>query len=214
MLKLLVISSFLILSLQSEAKTLLEIFNGERISKKDLLEIKAILKADPKKNVPTLFKVMKDQTMSEQSRWLATVLVGKTLGKKSIDYLAKYTMHPEVILRLASLKSLLSLEARNKSTVFKNALFDKSLLVRKQALEAVKKLNLKDAEPQLLKMLVDKKNYFTKNKKLKRSPIIKEIINTIGVLKLKKTKKLLISLRKKAGYEDLYPSLDMAISRL
>ena len=212
--KIFLFSALLFFPFHSDANSLMEIFSKERILKKDLLSIKSILKENPKENVPILFSVMKDQKMSEQSRWLATVLVGKTLGKKSIDYLAKYTMHPEVILRLASLKSLLSLEARNQSTVFKNALFDKSLLVRKQALEAVKKLNLKDAEPQLLKMLVDKKNYFTKNKKLKRSPIIKEIINTIGALKLKKTKKLLITLRKKAGYEDLYPSLDMAISRL
>jgi hypothetical protein len=205
---------FLLLCFDIEAKSIKTILEKEKISKKQLNEIKNILKSYPKENVPILFEVMKNQKMSEQSRWLATMLVGKTLGKRSIDYLSKYAVHPEVILRLASLKSLLSLEAKDQSMVFKNALFDKSLLVRKQALEAVRKLRIDDAGPELIKMLVDRKNYFMKNKRLKRSPIIKNIIITIGALKIKKTKRLLVSMRKKAAYEDLFPSLDLAISRL
>lgn len=205
---------FLLLCFDIEAKSIKTILEKEKISKQQLNDIKSILKSHPKENVPILFEVMKSQKMSEQSRWLATMLVGKTLGKRSVDYLSKYAVHPEVILRLASLKSLLSLEAKDQSTVFKNALFDKSLLVRKQALEAVRKLRIDDAGPELIKMLVDKKNYFMKNKRLKRSPIIKDIITTIGALRIKRTKRLLVSMRKKAAYEDLFPSLDLAISRL
>ena len=214
MFKYFVLFTFFLICFDLKAKSIKPILEKEKISKKQLNDIKSILKSHPKENVPILFEVMKNQEMSEQSRWLATMLVGKTLGKRSIDYLSKYAVHPEVILRLASLKSLLSLEAKDRSTVFKNALFDKSLLVRKQALEAIRKLRIDDAGPELIKMLVDKKNYFMKNKRLKRSPIIKDIITTIGTLRLKKTKNLLVSMRKKSSYEDLFPTLDLAISRL
>lgn len=190
------------------------IFKKVSLQKDDISKLKNLIKSDPKENVPVLFSVMKDDKMPEQSRWLATILIGKTLGKRSIDYLSKYTVHPEVILRLASLKSLLSLEAETKAGVFERALFDKSLLVRKQALEAVRKLKLERAESSLLNMLVDKKNYYLENKKLKRSPIIKDIIQTIGELKLKNSKKILQKLRNKASYQDLFPVLDFAISRM
>jgi HEAT repeat protein len=201
-------------AIYSKVSSVESILKKTLLSKSDISNLKVLIKDDPKKNVPVLFSVMKDDKMPEQSRWLATILIGKTLGKRSIDYLAKYTVHPEVILRLASLKSLLSLEAEKKADIFEKALFDKSLLVRKQALEAVRKLKIEKAESSLLSMLVDKKNYYLKNKKLKRSPIIKDIIQTIGELRLKKSKNILISLRKKDSYQDLYPVLDFAISRM
>tara|TARA_B100000925_G_scaffold87749_1_gene63212 strand:+ start:4742 stop:5350 length:609 start_codon:yes stop_codon:yes gene_type:complete len=191
-----------------------KIFKTSPLSKKNVAELKRLIKINPKRNVPVLFSVMKNDKMPEQSRWLATILIGKTLGKRSIDYLAKYTVHPQVILRLASLKSLLSLEAGMKADIFEKALFDKSLLVRKQALEAIRKLKIQTAESSLLNMLIDKKNYYIKNKKLKRSPIIKDVIQTIGELRLKGSKKILLRLRNKESYQDLYPVLDYAISRM
>jgi len=202
------------LSANTKAPSIEDIFKSNKLEKESISRLKKIIANNPKKNVPVLFSVMKNEKMPEQSRWLATILVGKTLGKRSIDYLAKFAVHPEVILRLASLKSLLSLEAQKKSHVFENALFDKSLLVRKQALEAVRKLKIIKAEKSLLSMLVDKKNYYLKNKKLKRSPIIKEVIQTMGELRLKKSKNILVSLREKSSYQDLYPVLDYAISRM
>ena len=56
--------------------------------------------------------------------------------------------------------------------------------------------------------------YYVKGKNLKRSQIIKDVISTIGDLKYVKAKKILKKLRGKIGYEDLYPSLDYAISKL
>ena len=213
--KKLLIFSFLFSSFVFSGESTVEaIFQKTSLKKEDISQLKALIKKDPKVNVPVLFSVMKNEKMPEQSRWLATILIGKTLGKRSIDYLSKYTVHPAVILRLASLKSLLSLEAQKKADVFERALFDKSLLVRKQALEAVRKLKLEKTESSLLNMLVDKKNYYLKNKKLKRSPIIRDVIQTIGELKLKKSKKILLTLRGKESYQDLYPVLDYAISRM
>ena len=212
--------SFLLVALlyfnvaNSKTQSFGELFNKKVIDKAHIERIKSLLNASPKKNIPVLFSVMKDKKQSEQSRWLATLLIGKALGKKSINYLSKFTSHPDVILRLASLKSLLSLEAKSKREVFEKALFDKSLLVRKEALRAVRLLRLKKSAPSLMKMLLDKNNYYVKNKKLKRSEIIKEVISTIGDLKYNNAKTMLLKLRSKNGYEDLYPSLDYALSRL
>ena len=188
-------------------------FQEKVLDKKQIEKIKKELNENPKLNIPVLFSVMKDKKHSEQSRWLATLLVGKALGKKSINYLSNYVSHPDVILRLASIKSLLSLEAKSKRKVFEKALFDKSLLVRKEALRAVRLLNLKKSAPSLMKMLLDKNNYYVKNKKLKRSEIIKQVISTLGDLKYSKAKGLFIKLRGKSGYEDLYPSIDYALSK-
>lgn len=211
---LLILCLFSVVSASANEKKLEKIFKTSPLSKKNVAELKRLIKSNPKRNVPVLFSVMKNNKMPEQSRWLATILIGKTLGKRSIDYLAKYTVHPQVILRLASLKSLLSLEAGMKADIFEKALFDKSLLVRKQALEAIRKLKIQTAESSLLNMLMDKKNYYIKNKKLKRSPIIKDVIQTIGELRLKRSKKILLTLRNKESYQDLYPVLDYAISRM
>ena len=94
------------------------------------------------------------------------------------------------------IKALLSLEAKERSDVFEKALFDKSLLVRKQALQAVRLLNLKNVSKSLIKMLVDEKNYYVEGKKRKRSPILKDVITTIGDLKYKKSYTILKRLKK------------------
>ena len=114
--------------------------------------------------VPVLISTMKDKTKSEQARWLSTVLLGKTMGKRSVDLMSKYASHPDVILRMASLKVLLSLQARQKVKVFEAALFDKSLLVRQQALESVKLLKIKSLERKYLRCCLIRKNYSMKIK--------------------------------------------------
>ena len=198
----------------SEANKFSNLFRDKDLSRQNIEHIKKVLNTDPKKHIKSLFKIIKDKSYPEQSRWLSTILVGKTLGKKSINYLSSYAGHEDVILRLASLKALLSLEAKERSDIFEKALFDKSLLVRKQALQAVRLLNLKNVSKSLIKMLVDEKNYYLEGRKRKRSPILKDVITTIGDLKYKKSYTILKRLRSKRSYEDLYPSLDYAIGKL
>ena len=122
----------LLFSVNSHASPIqLKNFSHLRSSKKSAVsEIKKLVESSPREMVPVLINTMKDKTKSEQARWLSTVLVGKTMGKRSLDLMSKYASHPDVILRMASLKVLLSLEAKQKFKVFEAALFDKSLLVR------------------------------------------------------------------------------------
>src|SRR5690606_4700649 len=60
--------------------------------------------------VPVLTQVMKDASFPEKNRWIATFLLGRIMGKKSANYISKFSRHPNWMMRLASLKALLSLK--------------------------------------------------------------------------------------------------------
>ena len=136
------------------------------------------------------------------------------MGRRSLDLMSKYAYHPDVILRMASLKVLLSLQAKKKVKIFESALFDKSLLVRQQALESVKLLNLTSLGKKVLAMLFDKKNYTLQNKKLKRDPIMIDVVKVLGDLGYQKSKSLLVKMRSKKRYKDLHQAIDYSLAKL
>ena len=119
------------------------------------------------KAVPALIKVMKSEKHPEKSRWVATFLLGKIMGKKASPFISKFVTHPNWFMRMASLKTLLALGEKKFAPLYGRALSDKSYLVRSQALENIRVLNLRDQAPRVWAMLYNKQNYYgpSKNKR-------------------------------------------------
>ncbi len=183
-------------------------------SKKFIAELKEQVLKLGGKSVPILTRVMKDKKVSDQKRWMATFSLGRIMGKKSADYLAKFTKHPNWVLRLASLKTLLSLQDKSKGAFYEAALKDDSLMVRTQALENIRSLKLDQHAESVWKMLFHKHNYVGEKGDRKRLPIISKVIRTIGDLKHAPAKKLLVKLISSKKYRDLSLDLDYSLRKI
>lgn len=166
------------------------------------------------KAVPTLLKVIKSNNYPDENRWVAIYMLGRIMGKKSAPYISKFTKHPNWLLRLASLKVLLHLDQRQYKGIYTRLLEDKSLIVRHQALQNIKEMDLKELAPYVWKMLYNKKNYLGLKGKRKRSNIIKDIIKIVGDLDFKKAKKPMLKMFKNKKYSDVYSELDYSLSKL
>ncbi|MFG1485844.1 HEAT repeat domain-containing protein [Halobacteriovorax sp. RZ-2] len=177
--------------------------------KKQVLKLKG-------KSVAALINVMKDEKYPEKNRWMATFLLGRVMGKKSAPFISKFAKHPNWVMRMAALKSLLALNQTDYKDVYKQSLKDNSLIVRYQALENVKRMNLTDLAPNIWAMLYDKRNYHIneKLKSTKRAHIVKEIITTIGDLKFEKAKKPLLSMIQKDKYSDIHREISETLEKI
>ena len=194
---------------------LLEKFKKDYKNQNDLVKLKKDVFTLGGKAVPTLIKVMKGQKYPDRSRWTATFLLGRIMGKKSSPFLLKFLNHPNWVLRLASLKTLLILKENNLGQVLKKSLKDKSLLVRSQALENIKRLNLKEYSRDVWEMLFDERNYHKgKNKKRKRSQIIKKVIKVLGELQFKKALRPLLSIVQNEKYKDIFYEVDYSLQKI
>ena len=162
--------------------------------------------------VPILTQVMKDEKFPDKNRWIATSLLGRIMGKKSADYISKFTEHPNWMMRLASLKTLLSLNQTQYKGIYAKALKDPSLIVRYQALENISIMKLDELAPHVWAMLYDKSNYVGNSGSRKRSHIIKEVIRTVGVLKFDKAKKPMLTMIQNEKYKDIFTELDEALT--
>lgn len=191
---------------------------------KDKLELQK-LKADTLalngKAVPALVQVMKSNKYPDKNKWMATFLLGRIMGKKSSPFIAKFSQHPSWIMRMASLKTLLALSEKGYGKIYVNALKDKSYIVRVQALENLRQMNLKEFAPYVWQMLYDKKNYHIAKKKKgekedskKRSHIIKKVVKTVGDLDFTKAKPTLLSMVQKVRYDDIFDEMDYALAKL
>lgn len=167
------------------------------------------------KAVPTLVKVMKGAEFPDKNRWAATFLVGRIMGKKSGPFISKYLDHPNWILRMASLKTLLSLGSKEYGSEYAKLLKDSALLVRLQALDNIKKLNLSEYAPHVWQMLYDKQNYYqSKSEGNKRAHIIKEVVKTIGDLNFKKAKSALLKMVINKKYEDIFDEMEYSLEKI
>ena len=165
--------------------------------------------------VPILVKVMKSNKFPDKSRWAAIFILGKIMGKKSVPLLIKYLEHPNFILRLSSLKTLLHLKERNFQGKLKEILKDKSLLVRSQALENIRQLKLKKYSNAVWNMLFEKKNYHSiKSKKLIRGQIIKKVVRVLGDLEFKRALGPFLKLIQKSHYADLFSDIDYSLQKI
>jgi hypothetical protein len=167
------------------------------------------------KAIPALIQVMKSSEYPDKNRWVATFLVGRIMGKKSGPFISKFLKHPNWVLRMASLKTLLALKQNQYGGLYAKALKDKSFIVRKQALQNIRKLSLSKNADQVWGMLYDKRNYYNPKKgSKKRTNLIKEAIKTVGDLKFKKAIKPLLSMVQKDKYKDIFSEIDYSLSKI
>ncbi len=166
------------------------------------------------KIVPTLIKVMKDDKFPDQNRWHATMLLAQVMGTKSSAFIAKFSEHPNWMMRLASLKALLGLRQDSYHAVYSRALKDPSLIVRIQALDNIAQLKVKSLAPEVWQMLYDQSNYAGDVGKRKRTSIVKSIIRTLGDLEYTKATPVLASLIQKDKYRDLADDLDYSLEKM
>lgn len=183
------------------------------LKSKEVLNLKKQALNYSGKAVPALVEVMKSDKYPDKNRWVATFLVGQIMGKKSSPFLAKFLKHPHWVMRMASLKTLLALKEKRYSEDYAKALKDRSFIVRKQALENIKRLDLKHKAANVWAMLYDKRNYYNpKDGTRKRTNLIKAAIKTIGDLKFEKAKSPLLSMSQKDKYADIFPEIDYSLS--
>ena len=183
----------------------------------------ADLKSETLKNggdsVAALIEVMKNGKYPDKNRWVATFLLGQIMGEKSAPFLAKFFKHPNWVMRMASLKTMLALKQKNYGSQYAMLLSDDSFIVRSQALENIRTLNLTNSAPQVWAMLYDKKNYYqpTLNGvelKSKRSNIIKSVILAVGELKFEQAKLPLIKMIQKEKYNDIFDEMDQSLTKI
>jgi hypothetical protein len=182
--------------------------------KEGLASLRARALKQSNKAVPLLTYVMKSKAFPDKNRWVATFALGQIMGVKSAPYLSKFTAHPNWMMRLASLKTLMSLDQRQYKGVYTRLLSDKAMIVRLQALETIKQFELKSLAPFVWAMLYDKNNYSGSKGGRKRGEIIRSIIKTVGDLKFDKALKPMLSMMQKKKYKDIYPELDYALTKI
>lgn len=166
------------------------------------------------KAVPTLIKVMKSSDYPDKNRWIATFMLGRIMGVKSSKFISKFAFHPNWMLRLASLKTLLALGQKQYKGVYARALKDKAMIVRYQALQNIKEMDLKDLAPYVWAMLYDKSNYAGSKGERKRAHIVKEVITAMGDLGFDKAKKPMLTMIQDKKYKDIFNELDYSLKKL
>ena len=166
------------------------------------------------KAIPALVEVMKSNKYPDKSRWVATFLVGRIMGKKAAPFLSKFMGHPNWVLRMAAMKTLMALKQKQYKKEYAKALKDKSFIVRRQALETIKHLELTDLAPNVWAMLYDKENYYTGKGNNKRTNLIKKAVKTVGDLKFEQARKPLFTMIQKKKYEDIFTEMEYSLQKI
>jgi hypothetical protein len=191
-----------------------QLYKVEYKKKSQYQNLKNKTLAMTQKAVPTLIKVIKSADYPDKNRWIAMFMLGRVMGKKSSNFISKFTAHPNWMLRLASLKVLLALQQKQYKGLYTRMLKDKAMIVRHQALENIKSLELKELAPYVWAMLYDKSNYAGTNGSRKRSHIIKEAIKTVGDLEFEKSKGPMLKMIKDKKYKDVFAELDYSLNKM
>ncbi|MBF0208093.1 MAG: HEAT repeat domain-containing protein [Oligoflexia bacterium] len=194
--------------------TLLREFQTQYKNKEDIKKLQSKVIDLSGKAVPALVEVMKKDLYPDPNRWLATFLLGQIMGKKASPFISKFLYHPHWVLRMAGLKTLLALKDDRYAKDYAQRLDDNSLLVRTQALENIRTLNLKNHADAVWAMLYHKHNYQVADGKLKRIPIIKNVIKTLGDLDHQKIKPHLLSMASKEKYRDIFDEIDYSLQKI
>lgn len=197
-----------------DQQQLLTLYASKKITKADLKKIKQQTLAMAQKSVPTLVQVIKSKDYSDRSRWLAIFMLGRVMGRKSADYIAHYTRHPNWMLRVAALKVLTALDQKQFISLFGQRLKDKSMVVKIQALESIQKLKLSRLGPYVWKMLFDENNYVKTAGKRKRTQVIAKAIRTLGAIEYKAAQKPLLAMTQSRRYNDLFEHVDWSLNQI
>ncbi len=201
---------------KKEMAKLLTLYENNNLDKKQLVSLKKRTLLLGGRAVPILIDVMKNSKFAEKNRWMATFLLGKIMGEKAAPFIAKFMEHPNWIMRMASLKTLLALKQDRYGAQYAGLLKDKSFIVRIQALENIRKLNLSNHSAEVWAMLYDKNNYYAaKDSKLsKRTNIIKEAIKVVGDLKFGKARDPLLKMSANKKYSDIFGEIDYSLEQI
>lgn len=202
------------MSVQSFDDKLLQAFSKNYSSQKMLDKLKAETLAASGKSVPALIQIMKNSKYPLNNRWIATFLLGRIAGKKASPFISKFVNHPNWMMRVAGLKTLLHLKDKSFANLYGESLQDKSLIVRSQALENIKDLNLKEQSAKVWSMIFDKQNYHSTKKGFKRTNIINKVIRVVGDLKFIDAKNAMLSMVVNGKYQDLFEDLDYSLEKI
>lgn len=193
---------------------LLELYKRKYKTKVQYQELKNQTLALTQKAVPALVKVIKSADYPDKNRWIAMFMLGRVMGKKSANFISKFSAHPNWMMRLASLKVLLALDQKQYKGIYTRLLKDKAMIVRHQALENIRKLNLNSLAPYVWAMLYDKSNYAGSEGERKRAHIIKQAIRAVGDLGFEKSKSPMLKMIRDSKYKDVAQELDYSLNKL
>ena len=199
--------------------SLLQKYSINYTDKKQIAALKTETLNNGGQSVEALIEVMKNGKYPDKNRWVATFLLGQIMGDKSAPFLSKFLKHPNWVMRMASLKTMLALKQKEYGPHYAMLLSDDSFIVRAQALENIRILKIEKSAPQVWAMLYDKKNYYQptingKALKVKRSNIIKSVVATIGDLRFEKARAPLLKMVQKDRYNDIFPEMDLALTKI
>ncbi len=201
------------IKLNGEQKQLLLKYQMAKDNSK-LHELKQATLKMAQKSVPVLVTVLKSREFSDESRWLAMFMLGRTIGRKSAPYISKYTDHPNWMLRVAAYKTLVALDQKQLKNVFGKGLKDSSMLVKLEALDSIAKLKIKELAPLVWKMVYDESNYIVSAGKRKRTDVVKRAIRTLGELEYRESQRPLLKMIKNRNFDDMFEDLDYTLSKL
>ena len=186
----------------------------EPLKKEEIGKIKTLILSHGGKSVGALVEVMKNGKYPELNRWVATFMLGRIMGKKASPFLAKFLKHPHWSMRIAALKTLLALKDERFTSAYAHALSDKSMLVRKQALENIRRMSLKQTAPLVWAMLYDKRNYHFGKDGKRGTHFVKGIVRVIGEFKFKKARKPLLDMIQKDRYKNIFSEMEYALGEI
>lgn len=191
-----------------------KMLKNERLTKQEMGLIKKDIKINAKSSIRSLLKVVKSDEYPDRSRWLSLVLIGKTMGKRSVPLMKKYLKHDHWMIRSAAVKSLTSLKERKLGDEYKNLLKDKSFVIRQQVLETISSLRIKHLEKDVLRMLGDRTNYISTKEGVVPSEVVKKAVKVLAILDYKDSLPLLRKLVKSPLSIGLKKDLTQAIASL
>jgi hypothetical protein len=199
------------------SKQLLDKFSKQYEQKSDLVSLKSDVLELGSAAVPTLILVMKDGKYPDKNRWVATFLLGRIMGKSSAPFISKFLDHPNWVMRLASLKTMLAIKADKYGVQYAKSLSDKAMLVRIQALENIRHLKLGSQGKAVWKMMFNRDNYYQPGKSKgsrKRTPIIGKAIRTLGDLDYKTAEVAMLKMVVNQRYDDIFEELDYSLAKI
>ena len=184
------------------------------VEKNKLLRLRHDILQASGRAVPVLVDAMKGENYPDNSRWMATFLLGQIMGGKASKFIATFITHPNWILRMASLKTLLALKESRYARQYAKALKDDSLLVRRQALENIVQFKLKEMAPLVWDMMDDKRNYYDEKNQKGATGLVKMIIRAVGELKFNKALGPLVSMLQNDKYRDSYSDIEYSLRKI
>jgi HEAT repeat protein len=163
------------------------------------------------KSAEVLLEVMKKPIFPDTNRWTATFLLTRLTGKAAAPVLSKFLKHQNWMMRLAALKCLTLIKAKEHLNASSNLLWDPSLLVSKQMLLTISKLKLTKASDDIVTLI---KNVATHELSKNDKAFLESAVLTLGALKHEPAKPLLSSLMLSDHYKEISFAVDYSLEKI